>query len=101
MVKAAVMGIVEGLTEFLPISSTGHLILTASLIDFTGEVAKVFEIAIQTGAMFAVVWQYRAGKGSALVFDARVPCASPRVKRAFCGKVNCARTGYLPARTHE
>ena len=57
--KAAVMGIVEGLTEFLPISSTGHLILTASLLDFTGEMAKVFEIAIQTGAMFAVVWQYR------------------------------------------
>ena len=57
--KAAVMGIVEGLTEFLPISSTGHLILTASLLDFTGEMVKVFEIAIQTGAMFAVVWQYR------------------------------------------
>jgi len=59
LLKAAVMGLVEGLTEFLPISSTGHLILTASLIDFTGESVKVFEIAIQTGAMFAVVWQYR------------------------------------------
>jgi undecaprenyl-diphosphatase len=62
--KAAVMGIVEGLTEFLPISSTGHLILTASLLDFTGEVVKVFEIAIQTGAMFAVVWQYRERLGN-------------------------------------
>ena len=59
LAKAAVMGLVEGLTEFLPISSTGHLILTASLIDFRGETAKVFDIAIQTGAMFAVVWQYR------------------------------------------
>ena len=59
LVKAAIMGVVEGLTEFLPISSTGHLILTGSLINFTGEAAKVFEIAIQTGAMFAVVWQYR------------------------------------------
>jgi undecaprenyl-diphosphatase len=59
LLKAAVMGLVEGLTEFLPISSTGHLILTASLIDFTGEMAKVFDIAIQTGAMFAVMWQYR------------------------------------------
>lgn len=59
LVKAAVMGIVEGLTEFLPISSTGHLILTASLLDFTGDVVKVFEIAIQTGAMLAVVWEYR------------------------------------------
>ena len=57
--KAAVLGIVEGLTEFLPISSTGHLILVGSLLDFTGEVAKVFEIAIQTGAMLAVIWEYR------------------------------------------
>ncbi len=59
LIKAALMGIVEGLTEFLPISSTGHLIVAGSLLDFTGETAKVFEIAIQTGAMFAVIWQYR------------------------------------------
>ena len=57
--KSAVMGIVEGLTEFLPISSTGHLIIAGALLGFTGEVAKVFEIAIQTGAMFAVIWEYR------------------------------------------
>jgi len=60
LAKAAVMGVVEGLTEFLPISSTGHLILAGALLNFTGEKAKVFEIAIQTGAMFAVVWEYRA-----------------------------------------
>ncbi len=59
LIKAAIMGVVEGLTEFLPISSTGHLILAASLLNFTGEKIKVFEIAIQTGAMFAVIWQYR------------------------------------------
>jgi len=59
LIKAAIMGVVEGLTEFLPISSTGHLILTASLLNFTGETVKVFEIAIQTGAMFAVIWEYR------------------------------------------
>ncbi|MBL8327269.1 MAG: undecaprenyl-diphosphate phosphatase [Rubrivivax sp.] len=59
LAKAAIMGVVEGLTEFLPISSTGHLILAASLLKFQGEVVKVFEIAIQTGAMFAVIWEYR------------------------------------------
>jgi undecaprenyl-diphosphatase len=57
-IKAAVMGIVEGLTEFLPVSSTGHLILAGSLLDFTGEKIKVFEIAIQTGAIFAVILVY-------------------------------------------
>ena len=59
LAQAAVMGIVEGLTEFLPVSSTGHLILTASLLNFTGASVKVFEIAIQTGAMLAVMWEYR------------------------------------------
>jgi undecaprenyl-diphosphatase len=59
LIKAAVMGVVEGLTEFLPISSTGHLILAASLLDFTGPMVKVFEVAIQTGAMLAVIVEYR------------------------------------------
>lgn len=58
--KAIIMGLVEGFTEFLPISSTGHLILAGSLLDFTGEKIKVFEIAIQAGAMVAVMWEYRA-----------------------------------------
>jgi len=58
LIKAAIMGVVEGLTEFLPISSTGHLILTASLLDFTGDKVKVFDIAIQTGAIFAVILVY-------------------------------------------
>ncbi|SAK71869.1 undecaprenyl pyrophosphate phosphatase [Caballeronia pedi] len=58
LVKAALMGIVEGLTEFLPISSTGHLILAGSLLHFTSEKAKVFDIAIQTGAIFAVILFY-------------------------------------------
>jgi undecaprenyl-diphosphatase len=58
-VKAIIMGLVEGFTEFLPISSTGHLILAGSLLNFTGEKVKVFEIAIQAGAMLAVIWEYR------------------------------------------
>jgi len=60
LLKAFILGIVEGLTEFLPVSSTGHLILAADLLDFQGERASVFNIAIQTGAMLAVVWEYRA-----------------------------------------
>ena len=58
LVKAAIMGLVEGLTEFLPISSTGHLILAGSLLGFDDDKAKVFDIAIQTGAIFAVILVY-------------------------------------------
>ncbi len=58
LAKAAVMGIVEGLTEFLPISSTGHLILAGALLGMDDEKAKVFDIAIQTGAILAVIIVY-------------------------------------------
>ena len=60
LIDALILGIVEGVTEFLPISSTGHLILAAELLGVNDERHKVFNIAIQTGAMFAVVWEYRA-----------------------------------------
>lgn len=58
LAKAAIMGVVEGLTEFLPISSTGHLILAGALLGMDDDKAKVFDIAIQTGAIFAVVLVY-------------------------------------------
>ena len=89
LLKAAVMGIVEGLTEFLPISSTGHLILAGALLGFDDEKAKVFDIAIQTGAMFAVVlvfWEKISSTVMAL--------PSQRMARRFAINV---LIGFLPA----
>ena len=59
LIKAFILGIIEGLTEFLPISSTGHLIIAGSLLDYTGDTASVFKIVIQLGAILAICWEYR------------------------------------------
>jgi undecaprenyl-diphosphatase len=64
--KALILGVVEGLTEFLPVSSTGHLIVVGSLLDFSGEYAKTFDVVIQLGAILAVCWEYRRRIGSVL-----------------------------------
>ncbi|MGB7289371.1 MAG: undecaprenyl-diphosphate phosphatase, partial [Candidatus Macondimonas sp.] len=56
---ALILGIVEGITEFLPVSSTGHLIIVAQLLGVHDEKGKLFEVVIQLGAILAVCWEYR------------------------------------------
>jgi undecaprenyl-diphosphatase len=89
LLKALLLGVVEGLTEFLPISSTGHLILAGDLLGFTGEKAKVFELVIQTGAMLAIVWEYRGRFG-------RVVSGLPGDRAARRFVLNLA-VAFLPA----
>jgi undecaprenyl-diphosphatase len=89
LLKAALMGVVEGLTEFLPISSTGHLIIVGDLINFTGEKAKVFGIFIQTGAMLALIWEYRVRLAGAV----RGVRSQPQAQRFW---INIA-VAFLPA----
>jgi undecaprenyl-diphosphatase len=89
LVKAALMGVVEGLTEFLPISSTGHLILAGTLLGFHDEKAKVFDIAIQTGAILAVIIVYWQKIRSTLV-----ALPSSREARKFTMNVAVA---FVPA----
>ncbi|MET0388062.1 MAG: undecaprenyl-diphosphate phosphatase [Polyangiales bacterium] len=93
LLKAAILGVVEGLTEFLPISSTGHLILASSLLGFTGEKAEMFEVVIQTGAMFAVIWYYRA-RIAQVVLGLFQSSDHGRVARRFALNVVIA---FLPA----
>ncbi len=95
LLKAALMGVVEGLTEFLPISSTGHLILAGSLLNFTGEAAKVFEIAIQTGAMFAVIWQYRVKLRATVAGVTQDPIAQRFVRNLVVAFIPAAVLGLL------
>jgi undecaprenyl-diphosphatase len=89
LVKAAIMGVVEGITEFLPISSTGHLILAGALLGFDDEKAKVFDIAIQTGAIFAVILVYWQKIRQTLV-------ALPSERQAQRFSMNVA-IGFFPA----
>ena len=92
---ALILGIVEGLTEFLPISSTGHLIIAGSLLGYVGDKAKVFEIAIQSGAMMAVVWEYRARFGRAITGLASDAAARRFAQNLVVAFVPAAVLGFL------
>lgn len=89
LAKAAIMGVVEGLTEFLPISSTGHLILAGALLGFDDEKAKVFDIAIQTGAILAVILVYWQK-----IRDTIVALPTQAAAQRFAGNVLIA---FIPA----
>ncbi len=89
LLKAALLGVVEGLTEFLPISSTGHLIILGDLIVYNDETSKVFKIVIQLGAILAVCWDYRERLGKMVV-----GLPSDPVAQRFVGLL---LIGFLPA----
>lgn len=95
LVKAALMGVVEGLTEFLPISSTGHLILAAALLDMPGEKTKLFEVVIQTGAILAIVSLYLPKLMSTLVGLPREAVAQRFTANVLVGFFPAALAGVL------
>ena len=88
LLKAFILGVVEGATEFLPVSSTGHLIIVGDLIDFDSESNNVFKIVIQLGAILAICWEYRARLGHVIAH-----VGEPASQRLF---VNIA-LAFLPA----
>ncbi|MHB8759511.1 MAG: undecaprenyl-diphosphate phosphatase, partial [Thiobacillus sp.] len=92
---ALILGFVEGLTEFLPISSTGHLILAGQLLGFNGEKAKVFMIAIQLAAILAVVWEYRVRLRHVVTTVHTEPASRRLVLNLMAGFVPAAVLGFL------
>ena len=95
LLKALILGVVEGLTEFLPISSTGHLILAGDLLDFNDERGKLFEIVIQSGAILAVCWEYRAKIASVVGGLTRERAAQRFVLNLFVAFLPLAVLGLL------
>ncbi len=95
LLSALILGIIEGLTEFLPVSSTGHLILAGQLLGFNDAKGKVFEIAIQFAAILAVVWEYRARLGHALVSVTSEPASRRLAINLLVAFLPAAVLGFL------
>lgn len=99
--KALILGVVEGITEFLPVSSTGHLILAGDLLGFNDERGKLFEIVIQSGAILAVVWEYRVRLAGVVRGLGRDPLANRLVLNLAIAFVPLAVLGLLFKRAIE
>ncbi|MBK6636955.1 MAG: undecaprenyl-diphosphate phosphatase [Rhodocyclaceae bacterium] len=95
LLHALILGVVEGLTEFLPISSTGHLILTGALLDFNDDRGKLFHIVIQSGAMLAVCWYFRQRILSTFRGLGRDPVANRLVMNLLIAFTPAAALGLL------
>ena len=95
LARAAILGIVEGATEFIPVSSTGHLILAADWLNFHGAAANTFEIVIQLGAILAVVWLYRAKVFGTIARAPTDPNARRLLFNLFLAFLPSALVGYL------
>jgi undecaprenyl-diphosphatase len=96
--KAAILGVVEGATEFVPVSSTGHLILVGDWLGFTGEDAKAFEIFIQLGAILAIAWLYRERIGRVLRTATRDRMSQRLLVNLFIAFLPAAAVGLLTHR---
>jgi undecaprenyl-diphosphatase len=95
LAAAVVQGVVEGITEFLPVSSTGHLILSGHLLGFEDERAKTFDIFIQLGAILAIVWIYRRRFSEVVRTAAREPASRRFVANLLLGFIPAAVLGLL------
>jgi undecaprenyl-diphosphatase len=95
LLRVVVLGIVEGATEFLPVSSTGHLILVADWIGFTGPIANTFHIFIQLGAILAIVWLYRRTFADVLLRARSHPGPRRFIINIIVGTLPAAAIGFL------
>jgi len=99
LLKAVILGLVEGITEFLPVSSTGHLIIAGDLLSFNDEIGKAFEIVIQLGAILAVCWEYRRRLLHVAGGIAHEPAAQRFVINLFIAFLPAAVIGLLFIKT--